>query len=69
MTIGMNKVIKIFDLYMYVHTGQRSTSTCIIALRLSKQNYIYLHFSVSLSMIKLRIDFVLKDGRPNSLLQ
>lgn len=46
MTIGMSKVIKIFDLFMYVHTGHRSTSTCIMALRLSKQNYIFTLFSV-----------------------
>lgn len=43
MTIGMSKVIKIFDLYMYmcVHTGHRNTSTCIMALRLSKQSYFF----------------------------
>lgn len=48
MTIGMSKVIKIFDLFMYVHTGHRSTSTstCIMALRLSKQKYIFTLFSV-----------------------
>lgn len=41
MTIGMSKVIKLFDLFMYAHTGHRSTSTCIMALRLSKQKYIF----------------------------
>lgn len=46
MTIGMSKVIKIFDLYMCVHTGHRNTSTCIMALRLSKQSYLFTLFSV-----------------------
>lgn len=46
MTIGMSKVIKLFDLFMYVHTGHRSTSTCIMALRLLKQKYIFTIFSV-----------------------
>lgn len=46
MTIGMSEVIKMFDLFMYVHTGRRSTRTCIMALRLSKQNYIFTLFSV-----------------------
>lgn len=63
MTIGMSKVIKLFDLFMYAHTGHRSTSTCIMALRLSKQKYIF-----TLSVITLRIDFVLKDDGHNSLL-
>lgn len=46
MTIGMSKVIKLFDLFMYAHTGHRSKSTCIMALRLSKQKYIFTLFSV-----------------------
>lgn len=46
MTIGMSKVIKLFDLFMYAHTGHCSTSTCIMALRLSKQKYIFTLFSV-----------------------
>lgn len=44
MTIGMSKVIKLFDLFMYAR--HRSTSTCIMALRLSKQKYIFTLFSV-----------------------
>lgn len=46
MTIGMSKVIKLFDLFMYAHTGHRSTSTCRMTLRLSKQKYIFTLFSV-----------------------